>query len=350
MQVLSAGCRQEAPADMMVDVSTLEAAAATAAARIRAHGAVLLKIGALRLDGPQSLKVATTFLGVLRCELAATGGLGGLKLEIDEVDGTMVPDGAFTRDRVPHNDSQKTTFLTPSVLDVPDFDPAWRQLTGRLLGAHKPYAGIFIQDPGDGLSITTFYDGLAMVRDAFAHQVGRPPGGLTELATWQGQCVFRARQRQPQHGLPYITLGGLLSPEPDVAWEAVSYCTTACSVEDAALRTFPVLNELRCTCPCGACSGEAERFVCRMTERALGLTWPQTRAKYERCLNSERFDLIVWNNVAMLHGAVAGASNRLLRPIYLTLPEATGDDYEHWLSQQWRTHPALIADRRETAA
>lgn len=337
MQVVSPSCRLDIPKDVLQDAGTVAAIAEDAVERIRKHGVALMKIGALRLDATDSFGVVRSILDAVRDRLVATGAPSTLAIEVDKLEGTMVRSGALTRDRVPHNDSQKTTFLTPSTIEAPAFDPQCRFLTGKSLGTHKPYASIFIHDPGDGLSITTFYDTIPMVHDAFQHQHRRAPLSVAELAEWQGANVRAAKLRQQKHGLPYITLGGLLSPQPETAWEAVSYCTTACHVEEEALRVFPTLEALRKSCPCGSCAGEAERFVCRMTSHALGISWPETRLRYERCMNSERFDLIMWNNISTLHGAIAGGEDRMLRPVYFSIPEPLGDEYEHWLSQQWQT-------------
>jgi hypothetical protein len=236
------------------------------------------------------------------------------------------------------------------VLHAPGFDPALRTFSSAVQGTHKAYAGIFVQDPGDCLSVTTFFDTLAIAAQAYAFRHGHINASVDELAAWIGDNVLAAVQRQPQHGLPYISIGGLLCADNEPAWEAVSYCTSACSIPSSSLQRFARLDADRSCCPCGRCTGEAERLFCHQLTRALDRSWPAVRRDHETWLSSERFDLLLWDNVMLLHGGVAGTRTRLLRPLFLAVDAPAGTTYERWLAQTWETRLGAAATATSAAA
>jgi hypothetical protein len=319
------------------DPAAVDAVAGALREALRNPGFGLVKLGALRAEAEPSFAAARSIVERV-CELQVDdGGPADLRVEVDELDDTMVAGGGFARNRLPHNDGQRTTYLTPSILHAPGFDPALRTFSRGVQGTHKAYAGIFIQDPGDCLSVTTFFDALAIAAEAYVFRHGRMHASVDELAAWIGDNVRAAVRRQPEHGLPYISIGGLLSAENEPAWEAVSYCTTACSIPSSSLKRFARLDADRGSCPCGRCAGEAERLFCHQLTRALGRSWPEVRREHETWLSSERFDLLLWDNVTLLHGGVAGTRNRLLRPLFLTVDAPAGAAYERWLAQAWGT-------------
>ncbi len=299
---------------------------------------VLLKIGAMRLDRSRSYAVARLIVDRLRDEVVERGGPTALIAEFDEPDGTLLAPGETTRTRLPHTDGQSVTFLTPSRLDVPSFDPALRTFSGsggHTSRRHKPYAGIFIQEPGEGLSITTFYRLFELVAQAYRHQTGESPTTVDQLASWLGANIRAADERRRRHGFHYIALSGLLGGDPDPAWELVEYGLAEQPLPTTLLERFPTLERVRRTCACGRCAGETERTFCAMVHAALGQGWADVRQDAEIWVSSERFDLIVWNNLAVLHGAVKGGGSRSLAAMYLSTPESAGDGYEAWLSRLW---------------
>jgi hypothetical protein len=308
---------------------------------VRQHDVVLVKLGALRLDGEASGSVAEAIVHALREELILQGAPSRLVAEFDPVDDTMVEDGMLTRDRVPHNDGQHSTFLTPSRLDVPSFDWRHRTFGGDRGGArsdnHKVFSAIQIMDPGEALSITTFYDCFAMVRAAYQfrakHSESEVPAAVVQ--SWLANNIEQAQARQPEHGSPYISLAGLLGGPLDLACEAVCFCTMEAEVEPDLLVEHPQLDRLRSSCPCGTCERDTERIYCQMMHSSLGIDMPQFRKEYEVWMSSERYDLIFWNNIAQLHGAVMGSSSRLLRAMYLSLESGDDQEYERWLSGLW---------------
>lgn len=311
------------------------------------HEVILVKLGTLRLGGPESYELAQLVVRELRAELVRRGAPPQLDVEFDPVDDTAVEDGERTRDRLPHNDGQHGTYLTPSVLDAPEFDPRLRVFSragGHSSSSHKPYSGIFIEEPGDGLSVTTFYDAFGLVRHAYRHQFGAEPT-VAATAGWLGTSVAAAVARQHQHGSAYPSLAGLLGAGDDPAWEVLDYCTSEARIPADLRSRYPALDRMRVRCPCERCQGETERIYCAMMQAALGIGWTTFREQHEMWMSSERFDLLFWNNLARLHGAVKGSCRRLLRPMYLSLPAATGEEYESWLSRLWHARLPVEAPR-----
>jgi hypothetical protein len=77
-----------------------------------------------------------------------------------------------------------------------------------------------------------------------------------------------------------------------------------------------------------------------MVHAALGRGWADVREDSEIWATSERYDLILWNNVAMLHGGFKGGGSRSLAAVYLSMAEPAGAEYETWLSRLWHTRLA----------
>lgn len=198
-------------------------------------------------------------------------------------------------------------------------------------------------EPGGGLSITTFYDTVAIAAEAYAYRHGTPPCSVASLAGWVGANVTSAISRYPEHLQPYLTLGGLLNSANEAAWEATSYCTTECTVLDETVAQFPRLEYDRAACPCGKCTGQAERVYCRQSVECVGRSWPDLRHGYETWMSSERFDLLLWDNVTILHGANGGTRDRVLRPLALSLPKAADEPYERWLADAWERRFSSLA-------
>lgn len=159
---------------------------------------------------------------------------------------------------------------------------------------------------------------------------------MADLAAWMGANIAAAHRRRAEYGFHYISLAGLLSSAVDPAFEVVEYGAAEQPIPDHMTNCFPILDRLRRGCPCGRCTGETERIFCAMVCALLGSDWSSVRDRLEIWLSSERFDLILWNNLAVLHGAVMGSRHRTLRGVYLSMSEAAGSAYEAWLSELWR--------------
>jgi len=303
-------------------------------------GYAVFRIGRLRLAEAPSRALALRLMMALRVALVERGAPPETRVEVDAAQTTIVPAGVEVRTMLPHHDGQHAAYLTPSLEDMPDWRPPWRTFSDdgyTTTHSHKLYQGIFITDPGEGLSVTTVYDLLRITRDAMRYQQpdGPPAPPAGDVARWVGTNLRSAHAGRGRHGSTYPTLAGLLGL-PDVPLHATALIRAEAALDEAHLRRFPELRELIARCPCGTCAGDTLRVFCHVTNRALGLPWPQFRADHETCVVTERFDLLVTHNLTMNHGGLAGGTSRILEPVYLALDRPEGEDYERWLAAQWR--------------
>ncbi|GAA0966509.1 hypothetical protein GCM10009555_008560 [Acrocarpospora macrocephala] len=316
---------------------TAPVVAENAVAGLERYGFVVFKIGMLRLDGDASRRLAHRVAAELRTELIRAGAPDDLGLEIDAAQATPVPEPFSCRSLLPHHDGQHASYLTPSVLDEPDWDPAWRTFSSSgytTTHAHKMYQGIFIADPGEALSVTTYYDWLRILEDVkSARFIGNPD--VPSTARWLGDNLRRALDAGLTHSFSYPTVGGMLGLT-ETALLAVPLLHCERTVAAEMKERFPLLHTLSGTCPCRGCAGEVTRVFCNVTSLAMGLTWPEFRARYEVQVPGERFDLLVGHNLTTLHGGLAGGRGRVIEPLCLVVDKPSGSRYEAWLSRSWR--------------
>lgn len=316
---------------------------------IDALGYCRVRLGALRLSMDVTSSIARTLVAELRAKLADEGCLPApVTVECDEPDTTAVVDGFAYRTRLPHTDGQHATYLTPSRFDAPYFDSARRRFgpEGHTSASHKLYAGIVVFDPGVGLSITTFLDAVVLAVRAFEHDARRVLDDLGEVARWQGANVAAAHARRRSHGSRYISILGLFHPDGDPSSEGLNL-----SIAETGLGNVAERKPGRPNCACGRCSCDTEAAFCGQVAKAFGVGWHELREEHEYALGSDQGDLLFWDNVTMLHGAVLGSAGRTLMPIYLSLERPAGFTYERWLFDRWRMRAAtLLRPTQECAA
>ena len=307
-----------------------------AARLVHDHGLVVFRIGRLRLGADESHALALLVAGRLNDVLVELGAPSSLRLEVDRPQETFVPEGFETRTLLPHHDGGHCSYLTPSREDLDDWDPAWRTFSRSgytTTAAHKAYQGVYIADPGEALSVTTYYDWIRILQDV------RTERGLDAdvpaTAAWLGANLRRALELQDLHGSAYPTLGALLSVE-ELAFQAVSFHHAEADIPTSAKERFPLLVSLSTRCPCGTCLGETARVFCHVVQVATGLPWAAFRARYELLVPNERYDLVFGHNLTMLHGGLAGGRGRVIEPLCLVVDEPRGPAYERWLAASWR--------------
>lgn len=337
-----------APAEACVDCTELASAAGTEevarrlVGAVERHGFAAARIGRLRWTEQASRRAAVLLMERVRDHLVAAGAPSALRLEVDRPQSTYVPAEAATRTLLPHHDGQHCTYLTPSRCDVPDFDPAWRTFGDRgytTTPAHKLYQAIFVADPGEGLSVTSYYDLLTLVSDVRG-RAGLPPTAADPVAAagWLAENLRRARAAQVRHGCPYPSLGALLGSTEE-AFHALSFHHAEQPLPTGSLDRYPQLKELIADCPCGECEGETGRVHCHLLAAVTGCHWRAFRRRYEVLVPSERFDLVLGQNLTLLHGGWAGGRSRLLEPLCLVVDRPEGAGYESWLARAWRRTP-----------
>lgn len=337
-------------ARVAMDCATADALAAGAseaaawadgvAAAIERPSGVVVRIGALRRPVDESRRLAHLAADAVCEALRRRGAPAPMRLEIDRPQATEVRDRRIVRTLLPHHDGQHCSYLTPSILDVPEWEPARRTFSDEgftTTNAHKLYHGIFVAEPGEGLSVTTYVDWVAVVRLAFARAIGHEPASVPELARWLGGNIERSLRWQPSHGCRYLSMGAALGSR-DLVQHGVSCHMAEADFSAAEHVRFPALRALRepCACPCGECGGPAERMVCAMLHHTTGLTFPAWRLRFEVAVPSEQGDLVMGHNLRLVHGGLMGGATRLLEPLCMVVDRPEGPDYEAWLAAQWR--------------
>ena len=249
---------------------------------------------------------------------------------------------------LPHHDGQHCTYLTPSRLDVPSFDPANRvfSLSDNAVTSHKHkiVQGIVIEDTGEGRSETTYYNFVRIVFDAYERKEA-PAGGfrIRDVATWLGDNINKALLRSTQLDVRYLSLGAALGlPDPALS---VPQLFGEQRVPAERKQRVVGLSDYVATCPCGMCRGEGERLFCWTTTEALGLTATEFREKYELKVTTKNNDLVLADNLALLHGQWQSHWQRRLTNVYLTIERPDTTAYEAHLANRWRTFaPRVGAD------
>jgi hypothetical protein len=314
---------------------------AGAATRLDRMGAVLFPLGRLHLGLETSRALAIAIASRVCAVLLERGAPPELRVEVDRPQRAEVVPGYRARTLLPHHDGGHCSYLTPSLLDAPGFDPELRAFSTSgftTTPAHKLHQGIFVLEPGDGLSVTSFYPLLSLLASGFRWSSSRAPTGVAELAGWLGANVRRAGELRARHKSRYVSLAAMLG-----ATALVDHAVAPHHAEDSfsarLVKEFPELRSAASGCSCGSCTAPAERFFCRSLQRTTGLSWSVARRRFERCLTSERHDYLLANNLVLLHGGIGGGRSRLLQPISFVIDRPEGAPYERWLAEAWRRAP-----------
>lgn len=301
-------------------------------------GPLYFPLSRLEETDAEALRLATA-INVALCRGMARRGLGDLVPEIDvKRPGRERFEADGFRSQLPHHDGQHLSYLTPSLDDDPGFslDDRIFSLTPLSITSdnHKITHGLFVEIPGEGPSITVYYNLVEILFDAYRHLVGEPGPSVTDVARWLGRNTRSAIVRLAPYGGRYLSLGarlGLQSPgyAPFQVFGRMAY-------DEAQKQGNPELVERARGCPCGACAGESERLFCWSTTEGLGCSYPELRARYEVGIRNVRHDLILADNLALLHGQPQGHHTRRTTNLYMVLEAARGPQYERYLASRWR--------------
>jgi hypothetical protein len=315
----------------------LDRVAVAALARLEEHGLAHLPIGSLGLHADAARAVAIAIAGAVAGRARAAWGLEELAVEVDRIQPTDVPSGFHTRTLLPHHDAAHSSYLSPSRFDCSDWD--WRNRKFAASGyttttTHKVIQGIFVEQKGSADSITSYYPLLSILTTAYRWRHGTTPT-IAELARYLAQNIERAVASRDTLAIRYLTLPVVLGTHDAVLMCVAPHCAESDLPEDLKI-AYPELTALTSACPCGGCAGPSARFFCGSLVKAIGLTWPQFAQAFEHRVHTDTHDLLLANNLTLIHGGINGAADRRLQPMCLVLADAKGDAYEKWLADNWR--------------
>ncbi len=301
---------------------------------------VVFGIGKLRLSLDASRALAHSLASTLCEALKRSGAPREMHVEIDRPQKTSVVENHQVRTLLPHHDGGHCSYLTPSRRHDPAWEARLRTFSSQpgytTTQAHKLYQGIFIAEPGEGLSVTTYYDFLQILRRAYACQTGSEARSVEQLAAWLGGNIRASLDLQPQHQSRYLTLGAALGAR-QIVYHALSIHYAEADFTDEEIERFPELVRFRAgeAGDDGRAESPTIRFLNQMLLDTLRLTWAEFLSTYEICVPGERFDFVCGHNLGLLHGGLMGGPGRLLEPICMVVDEASGEGYEDWLAQVW---------------
>ncbi len=305
---------------------------------------VVLKCGATSSDATLSQLLAVRLAEAMCRMFVDSSGLRELAVEVEPLLRAKIHSGYSTRDMLPHHDAHHTSYLSPSLCDVGDWNPAWREFSQPASVPTRKvslYSGFVVLDPGVDESVTTFFDWVEIVRDAYARAYpwdAEPAAPV--VARWLGDNIRRSIHLSKDLGIEYLSLGAALGATRRSFH--VSAVEAECAFSEGLYERVPELHELSISCPCGTCDGVPKRLLCWQLRESLGLTYPEFQDRYALKVRSGRHDFLFWNNIRLQHGAVGGAFGRTLLPISLSIDQARGESFEGWLAEQWRTRPQTV--------
>jgi hypothetical protein len=261
-----------------------------------------------------------------------------VSVELDE-ESWGTPVAPFREDRflLPHQDGGHRSFLTPSALDIAAVTADLRTFSDDVYwkrASHKMYQGFLVTNTGRVPGATYYYDVFSLLWDAFAHRYGRQPHGLVEFAQFELRNVALSKGLRPQHQSRYLTFGALLGATDPALHVLPSGPRAESELWPGQYARLPRLCEMVDGCPCGGCHKPGTRLLCNTCMVTLGRTWPQVRQLYEGTVIGQRYDLLLANNLTLLHAAQSDTTRTVL-PVCLVTERAEGDAYERWLSAQW---------------
>lgn len=294
---------------------------------------VHLRTSELGLSVTASKRLCVAVVDAVLEEWRARWSIPGLSLEVDRPQMTVVPANAKSRVLLPHHDGHHCSYLTPSTLHCTQFDPVWRRFGSdfKTTDMHKMFQGFHVTNPGEALSVTTYYNFVAMLADAFGRIKGRPSSDVVELARFCGANLRRA-MRTSRHGAQYLSIAAILgSTNIDLISHSGHYAHEVLASNE------------RSDGSCRLISG-ADWFEL-LTREVFGLTTDRFRKIYETQVTTERGDMLIANNITLLHGGMNGGRSRVIEPICGVIREPRGRNYEEWLAHVWSAAWMRAANR-----
>ncbi len=314
---------------------------------------VVFRLGKLSLPVDTVRKVAFSIVQMLRDEMFV--GNDDVVVELENRPRTPnVASNRQVRTLLPHHDGMHATYFSPPESMVPGFGldrvsgaaEDLREVRGTMRPSvssmHKLYSGFFLEEPGEGLSVTTFYDLLLLLERAYEVSNGRVAASRQEIAEWLASNIRWNHASRDNHRSRYVALAAVLGSRHMMHHAISPHVTEETFTEEEMLR-FPMTREFLLKAQGQDFGGPIGYLHEHIIEETLGMSWEKCRERYEVCVTSERHDLVVFNNVALVHGAPMGGSGRVLNGVAISTSETRGKAYERWLSTQW-ARAAIEAD------
>jgi hypothetical protein len=300
---------------------------------------VVFEIGALRWCLNESRRLAISIVEFVSDAFKRAGAPQEMRVEVDEPQDSYVEESYQTRTLIPHHDSAHCSYLTPSLFEDQAWDPQMRRFSPAGItstSSHKMYQGFIVLNPGECLSMTTFYDKVALLAAAYRHRSGRPRATLSAVARWAGENIRSLWELRDQYDLKYLPLGAELGATHPM-FRLVPIHLAEADFSSELITRFPELSVFRDALT-GGNTSPTRRFFEELLQDALGQTAAEFRNQYELCVASERYDLILGHNLTNLHGGYLGGRRRKLQPVCLVTDAPSGASYEKWLARSWRQH------------
>ena len=296
---------------------------------------IVFKISDLQLPLAESRQLAIRTAKAINAALIRLGAPSDMHMEVDQVQETYVVDNRATRTLLPHHDGGHATYLTPCVADDPSWATELRTFseTGFTSHAHKLYQGFFIQEAGEYESLTSYYDLLAILRDAYLHQHRTTEVTIPKLQSWLGGNLRRLFELRKSYPFNYVNLGALFG-STKLEHLVIDIHYREAPVRPEQKRFFPNLFPS----DAGRFYSETAYLMDQVCLTTLGFGWEQFRERYEVVVQNATFDFIIGHNLNLLHGGIDAGGGRLIEPICLVMEHPLSSAYDSWLSKVWRKH------------
>ncbi|WP_170006020.1 hypothetical protein [Bacillus fonticola] len=300
-------------------------------------GGLAIKLSKLNLDINETKEVAIKILNRLIPYLIEYSAPKNISLEVDKEQKTVVREEGGSRTLLPHHDGGHCSYLTPSVIDVPEWDTKYRVFSNKnfyTTHMHKIIQGILILNPGEQDSITTYYDWIQILEDAYRYQHSGKMPSIVDLQKWLGSNIQYSLNKQNIHNNKYLNMAAALGAK-DLMYHTLSLHSTSEKISEDILRSNKKLSDIQQSCACQMCNSNILRVLCHVLKETMGISYEEFIHKYEKKVYSEQLDLVIGNNLSLLHGGFNGGSERLILPMCIVLEETSDISYERYLKNLW---------------
>jgi len=257
-------------------------------------------------------------------------------VHVDSPQNTEVEKGHSVRNLLPHFDSAHCSYLTPSLIDYPTWNTNLRLFRGHGYTATSKtrlLQALVVINRGASNASTGLYPWLDIVEHAARRKLAHNPNPRS-TARFLGDNIAIAHQHGDQVS-NYISIPSFLGATEREFRIRTPHCAET-KLDFPYVATESDEDEVCNGFDCGVCRTDSGAFFCHGLQAALGMNLHTFRTRYERQVLSESGDLLIFNNLALLHAGWYGANDRVIQPISVVVDNAKGPDYETWLFNLWR--------------